>query len=108
MNAAARLVCDLSSRDHVTPALQSHHWLPIKQRIQFKLFLLVHLAISLLTAKHPSTSQRSSLKQHQLLVEPPIALLKIIIWSFNGQNLNSANELFPSPDLASGISYQQN
>jgi len=46
MNAAARLVCDLSSRDHVTPALQSLHWLPIKQRIQFKLCLLVHLAIN--------------------------------------------------------------
>jgi len=50
----------------------------------------------------------TSLEQHQLLVEPPIALLKILIWSFNGQNLNSANELFPSLDLASGISYQQN
>jgi len=46
MNASARLVCDLSSRDHVTPALQSLHWLPIKQRIQFKLCLLVHLTIN--------------------------------------------------------------
>jgi len=46
MNATARLVCDLSSRDHVTPALQSLHWLLIKQRIQFKLCLLVHLAIN--------------------------------------------------------------
>jgi len=46
MNAAARLVCDLSSRDHVMPALQSLHRLPIKQRIQFKLCLLVHLAIN--------------------------------------------------------------
>jgi hypothetical protein len=46
MNAAARLVCDLSSRDHVTPALQSLHWLPIKQRIEFKLCLLIHLAVN--------------------------------------------------------------
>jgi len=46
MYAAARLVCDLLSRDHVTPALQAVHWLPIKQRIQFKLCLLVHLAIN--------------------------------------------------------------
>jgi len=46
MNAAARLVCHLSSRDHKTPALHSLHWLPIKQRIQFKLCLLVHLAIN--------------------------------------------------------------
>jgi len=46
MNAAVRLVCDLSSIDHVTPALQSLHWLPIKQRIKFKLCLFVHLAIN--------------------------------------------------------------
>jgi len=46
MNAAARLVCDLSSRDHVTSALQSLHWLPIKQRIEFKLCLFVHLTIN--------------------------------------------------------------
>ena len=46
MHAAARLVLGLRSRDHVTSALQTLHWLPIKQRIQFKLCLLVHLAIN--------------------------------------------------------------
>lgn len=46
MHAAARLVFDLKPRDHVTSALQTLHWLPIKQRIQFKLCLLVHLAIN--------------------------------------------------------------
>jgi len=46
MNAAARLVCDLLLRDHVTSALQSRHWLPIKQKIEFKLCHLVHLTIN--------------------------------------------------------------
>ena len=46
MHAAARLVCDLSPRDHVTPALRSLHWLPVKQRIEFKLCLLVHQTIN--------------------------------------------------------------
>ncbi len=46
MHAAARLVFDLKPRDHVTSALQTLHWLPIKQRIEFKLCLLVHLAIN--------------------------------------------------------------
>ena len=46
LHAAARLVFDLKPRDHVTPALQTLHWLPIKQRIQFKICLLVHLAIN--------------------------------------------------------------
>jgi len=44
MNAAARLVCNLRSWDHVTPALIELHWLPITARVQYKLCLLVHLA----------------------------------------------------------------
>jgi hypothetical protein len=45
-HAVARLFCDLIPKDHVTSALQSLHWLPIKQRNEFKLCLLVHLAIN--------------------------------------------------------------
>ena len=46
MHAAVRVVYDLKPYDHVTPALKALHWLPIKQRIEFKLCLLVHLAIN--------------------------------------------------------------
>src|SRR5664279_3562569 len=46
MNAAARLVCDLKPRDHVTSSLRTLHWLPVKQRIDFKLCVLVHLAVN--------------------------------------------------------------
>jgi hypothetical protein len=46
MHAAARLVLDLKPRDHVTSALHSLHWLPVQQRIQYKLCLLVHLALN--------------------------------------------------------------
>jgi len=41
-NAAAHLVCDLRPHDHVTPALKQLHWLPIKSRIVYKLFFLMH------------------------------------------------------------------
>ena len=44
MNAAARLVCNLRSRDHVTPALIELHWLPITARVQYRLCLLMHSA----------------------------------------------------------------
>ena len=37
MNAAARLVCNLRSRDHVTPAPIKLHWLLITARVQYKL-----------------------------------------------------------------------
>lgn len=41
-NAAARLVARLGPRDHVTPTLKDRHWLPVEQRIVFKLCLLMH------------------------------------------------------------------
>jgi hypothetical protein len=43
-NAAARLVAGLGPRDHVTPALKTLHWLPVVQRIQYKLCILAHAA----------------------------------------------------------------
>ena len=39
-NAAARLILRKKKTDHVTPLLQTLHWLPISQRIFFKLDLL--------------------------------------------------------------------
>ena len=45
LHAAARLVGDLRPRDHVTQTLRELHWLPIKQRVEYKLCLLVHKAL---------------------------------------------------------------
>ena len=42
-NAAARLITGTGTREHITPALQSLHWLPVKFRITFKLCVLMHL-----------------------------------------------------------------
>ena len=42
LHSAARLVLELRPRDHVTPALRQLHWLPIVQRIDYKLCMLVH------------------------------------------------------------------
>ena len=44
-NAAARLVTETHRREHITPVLFALHWLPIRQRIQFKLLLLVYRCI---------------------------------------------------------------
>jgi len=40
--AAARLLNGLRPNDHVSPTLKELHWLPIKQRVDYKLCLLVH------------------------------------------------------------------
>ena len=42
-NAAARLITGTGTREHITPALQSLHWLSVKFRITFKLCVLMHL-----------------------------------------------------------------
>jgi hypothetical protein len=46
LNAAAQLVMNLKPRDHVTSALRLLHWLPIQQRIEYKLCLLGHNALN--------------------------------------------------------------
>jgi len=42
LHAAARFVDDLRPRDHVTESLMSLHWLPVRERITYKLCSLMH------------------------------------------------------------------
>jgi len=42
MNAAARLIFPSSKFDHVTPVLRQLHWLKVRERIDFKLAVLVY------------------------------------------------------------------
>jgi len=42
LHAAARFVDDLRPRDHVTESLMSLHWLPVPERITYKLCSLMH------------------------------------------------------------------
>ena len=44
-NSAARLITGTRRRDHITPVLFSLHWLPVRQRIELKLLLLVFRAV---------------------------------------------------------------
>ena len=44
-NAAARLLTGNKMHDHITPVLYSLHWLPIKQRIKFKVIILTFKAL---------------------------------------------------------------
>ena len=41
-NAAARLVTGARSSDHITPVLRQLHWLPVRQRVAFKIAGFVH------------------------------------------------------------------
>ena len=45
-NAAARLICKVRRFDHITPILFSLHWLPVRNRIQFKILLFTYKALN--------------------------------------------------------------
>ena len=71
-NAAARIVTLSSKRTHITPILQSLHWLPVKDRIVFKILLLIfhcvqgsapQYNISLVQSYKPARNLRSSTSQ---------------------------------------------
>ena len=51
-NAAVRLVTGTRRRDHITPVLRQLHWLPVRQRVDFKLALLVYKALHDTTAAY--------------------------------------------------------
>ena len=52
LHAEARTVLDLEPRDRVTPALRELHWLPVTERIQYKLCLLAHKSLLEHTPQH--------------------------------------------------------
>ena len=44
-NAAARLITSTRRCEHITPVLQQLHWLPVRQRVHFKLAVLAYKAL---------------------------------------------------------------
>ena len=42
-NIACRIVCQVPKAVHITPYLENQHWLPIKQRIVFKVLQLAYI-----------------------------------------------------------------
>ena len=69
LNCAARIVFKSNKYDHITPLLKELHWLPIEQRIKFKILLITFKALNkqapnyitdLLIPYKPSRSLRSS------------------------------------------------
>ncbi len=80
-NAAARLLLKCRKYEHITPVLKSLHWLPVCQRIDFKILLFVYKSLhnlapvylsELLHLYTPSRSLRS--RDQALLVVPRVRL----------------------------------
>ncbi len=79
-NAAARVITSSRKYDHITPILQSLHWLPMKFHISYRILLLTYKDLNdlvpayltnLLSRYNPTRSLRS--QNSGLLVVPRIA-----------------------------------
>ena len=70
-NAAARLITGTAKFSHITPVLCSLHWLPIKQRVQFKMLILVFKAINGLAPNYISNLVNILCRRNnEILLEP--------------------------------------
>jgi cellulose biosynthesis protein BcsQ len=81
-NTAARVISRTGKFEHITPVLYRLHWLPVKQRINFKILMLTFRALhgqapgylsEMLQVYEPTRSLRS---QNELRLVQPMAKLK--------------------------------
>ncbi len=67
-NAAARLVTNTRKYSHITPVLRSLHWLPVEQRLEYKVLLITFRALKFSSPEyiasliHIHKSNRSGLR----------------------------------------------
>jgi hypothetical protein len=80
-NAAAKLVAGINRYDRSSPPLEELHWLPIEQRVKFKIMLLCFKTLNnqgpdylkdLLIPYQPTRTLRSS--SSNMLVEPQVSM----------------------------------
>ncbi len=66
-NSAAKVITNTQKYNHITPVLKHLHWLPVKQRIVFKILLIAYKALNglapeyireLITPKEPTRRLR--------------------------------------------------
>jgi hypothetical protein len=85
-NSAARLIARRRKFDHITPVMKELHWLPVSQRIIYKILILItYKALNGLTPSYirdmlqplkPTMNLRSSMKG--LLSVPPPPPIKLV------------------------------
>ena len=78
-NSAARLVTHTRKYEHITPVLEQLNWLPVLQRIQFKVLLLTYKALHGLAPSYLAdlldTPRGHRLEQDNLLLVPKTKLV---------------------------------
>ena len=98
-NRAARILVNESKYAHVTPILSQLHWLPVKQRIVYKILLVVYKALNgyapeyLSNLLNPYVPVRSLRSEDKCLLQIPLTKL-----------ISFCDKTFPCFVLTSGIS----
>ena len=76
-NNAARLVLRIRKSEHITPHLQSLHWLPVESRIKYKIAILAFGAITLTGPQYLSDLVHSYTPARQLRSSSDVTILAI-------------------------------
>jgi len=95
LHAAARLILNLRPRDHVPAAFRELHWLPVAQRIDYKLYFLVH------------KSSRGQAQEYISNMLKPAASDPLLRAAANGNYVGSVTEHFLSLLPKPGTVYPQ-
>jgi len=95
-NAAARLVTGTRRRDHITPVLRQLHWLPVRQRVDFKLALLVY--------NYKALHDATALLQHILQTTASLSLTPAVAGSDRPTSIRAT---FHGPTHGSAIGASQ-
>ena len=76
LNTAARILCKIPKFDHITKTLLDLHWLPIQQRILFKILILTYQAYHKTAPQYlcdlimPYSNARNLRSDNMLLIAP--------------------------------------
>ena len=109
-NAAARLITRTQRRDHITPVLMELHWLPVEQRLTYKILLYTFKATKgdapsyigdLLEVHQPTRNLRSNARS--LLVVPKTRTVTYGDRSFSSAAANLWNDIPESMKNANSI-----
>ena len=78
-NTAARIITKKRKFDHITPIFQSLHWLPVRQRISYKVLLITYKILNDLAPSYLSDSITSYKPSRTLRSENEKQLVKPMI-----------------------------
>ena len=122
-NMCARLTLRRGMRDSIMECLKELHWLPIKQRIQYKILILTHKCVNKIRPKYlqdlirmqPPVREglRSSQKKPDLLVRPTtkcktfanrsFSVGALVLWNALPDSMRRLNFLTFKKDLKTHI-----